>query len=164
MSKQFQKTSKKPQPEPPKKPASKPVQKPTQKPKPQEPIHQKLKKEAKGEIISVAAFKEFDSQFDNHSKNLSRHYSRFLSLRNDWSQPLTSEKLFLKWLKYYHEKTEDDLFRGSSRFQTIVNPEYIYKAPDEKILFQNFNFLKVIGAQWPIRFESNLILLIFFEN
>ena len=162
MSKQIQKTSKKPQPEPPKKPAQKPVQKPPQKPKPQEPIQPKPKKEPKCEIISLAAIKEFDQAFDIHAKNLSRHYSRFLSLRNDWGQPLTAEKLFLQWLKYYHNKTEDDLFKGNSRFQTISNPENIYKASDEKILFQNFNFLKVIGTQWPIRFESNFFFFLFF--
>lgn len=111
----------------------------------------------KGEITNVEALAItiFDKDFDFHANNLSKHYSRFLSLRNDWTQPLGTKKLFLKWLNYYHEMTEEILFKGGFQLKDIARPENIYKAPDERILFQNYNFFKVINSLWAIRFDSN---------
>ena len=120
-------------------------------PKPPGPSPSKKKEIHPAEICQ---FSRFDLEFEQHARNLSKHYSRFLVTRNDWSQPLTARKLFLKWLGYYQEKTEEELFRGKSPFELIANPENIYKAPDEKILFQNYNFLRILNASWPLRFDS----------
>ena len=142
--------------------------KPSQKPKKSQPSQAQssnqppkpsIKKEKlPPETLNQQIFTKFDPEFEQHSKNLSRLYSRFLSTRNDWSQPLTARKLFLKWLNYYHEKTEEDFFKGKSHFNVIANPDIIYKAPDERILFQNYNFLKILGGSWPLRFDRNFFL------
>ena len=136
--------------------SSKPTQKPLKKPQvsqPKPPVEPPKKKK---EIhpAEVCMFTKFDLEFEQHAKNLSKHYSRFLVTRNDWSQPLTARKLFLKWLGYYQEKTEEELFKGKSPFELIANPDNIYKAPDEKILFQNYNFFKILNASWPLRVDS----------
>lgn len=98
--------------------------------------------------------KVFDPDFSAHSKKLSLFYSRFLSARNNWEMTPTSSDLFLKWLDFYHERTEEELFRGVACFQAMRNPENIYKSPNEKIFFQNYNFFKIVNMNWPLRFES----------
>ena len=158
MSKQTQNSSsKKPQP------VQKPTKtQPTSTTQPAQPSKVKAKQQ-KFEIVKDPLLKSFLEVFNNHSNKLSRYYSRFLSFRNDWSQPLNQEQLFLKWLKYYHEKTEEQGFKGNSRFTVIPNPENICKAPDEKILFSNYDFFNILGGKWPIRFESNSLFLNFIH-
>lgn len=111
-------------------------------------------KSDKEKEVQENPIKTFDPDFVAHAKKLSLFYSRFLSARNNWDITPTPGALFLKWLDFYHERTEEELFRGVACFQTMRNPENIYKSPNEKIFFQNYNFFKILGMNWPLRFES----------
>lgn len=148
MSKNQKKTSKKPPT--PQKEATNPIQK-------QEKVDQNKKNK---EEVSIPEL--FVEDFEKQSKRLSLFYSRFLSLRNLWELPSHPDFLFLKWLDYYYERTEEELYRGLSFSQIIQNPDNIYKAAKEKIFFQNFNYFKKGDAKWPLRFDSNFFFFSLF--
>ncbi len=95
---------------------------------------------------------------------LSAQYTRFQSLRNKWGKTKDEEGLFIKWLGHRRIWIEEELLSGRGEKNVISNVNDLHRAPQEQILFQNFDYFKFAKNLWQPRFESKLFRLALFLN